>query len=200
MQLRRPHQQYGPGSSSSLGHGKELWPQSAALLLGPWWDLPSTTMPAPTPLAKLAAKTTRYPAPAPSRASEAASRSASFTARTSRPSDLAQVALHRLADQPRRACTLAQARPRIDGSGDADADSVDAPDLRLRPLDEGGDQLAGRPVVAARRVLAQADVLRAVRRQRDDLDLGATPIHAHEHGPEYGSPRQHTCGVYSWRR
>src|SRR5208283_1979869 len=74
----------GPGNSSGCIQGRTVCPHSPATPLRPFSTRPSTAMPPPQPVPKMTAKTTCWPAPAPSVASETARQLASFAQRTSR--------------------------------------------------------------------------------------------------------------------
>ena len=77
--------------------GSGLWPHSPARPLGPLSTRPCTTMPAPMPVPRMAAKTTSAPAPAPSVASDNARQLASLATRTGCAEQRLQVARQRAA-------------------------------------------------------------------------------------------------------
>ena len=139
--------------------------------------LPSTTTPPPQPVPRITPNTVPWPAPAPSVASDRAKQLASFSTRTSRPSN---ALMSRSNAWPFSAIELAfftSAGGGADHAGDADADRCGDAELRLGVAHQAGDAFE-RGLIAVRRVDPMPQLLAAVGRQHHDLDLGAAEVDA----------------------
>jgi hypothetical protein len=93
----------------------------------------------------------------------------------------AQIGLHRPAEEPGGTRPLGQARARLQGARNADADAALAAGLGLHPRDEVGDGAQAALIIMAWRLGAEARDLLARGRQRDAFYLGAAPIDSDEH-------------------
>ena len=140
-------------------------------------------MPPPTPVPRITPNTRRWPAPAPSLASESAKQLASFSTRTSRPSARVEVVAERPAVQLGRVGVLDQAGGRRDRARRADADAGRARRARLRSPRRARARRRRLRVVVRRRGDAAARQLAAGVVDRDRLDLGAAEVDADaDHG------------------
>jgi hypothetical protein len=90
----------------------------------------------------------------------------------------AEVAMERVADQLGRVGVLHEARGGRDRAGDAYADARVRAERGLGLAHQPGDRLQDRGVGAARRRAAAPEELRAVRPDRDRLDLRAAKVDA----------------------
>ena len=175
MQPVRPQPQVSGGPSSGRVPGRGLWPHSPAVALAPVSALPSTTMPPPTPVPRIAPNTTRAPAAAPSTASDRARQLASLATATGTRSASLQVPLQRTAFEPGQVGHADRHAVGADQPRHADADRADGAAAVLQRLHQLG-QRRQRPGIVAGHVAAQARHLAAARIQRDRRDLAAADV------------------------
>ena len=158
-----------------------LWPHSPAMPLGPAWTPPAKETPPPHPVPRMTAKTTFFPAAAPSVASETARQLASLATRTSRSERLREVDLERGAVKPDGVRVLDQAGSVGDGSGDAGSDCCAFACFGLDLTNQPGHGLDGVVVVVARRVDPVFGYLDPVGVKGYCFNFGATEIYTNPH-------------------
>ena len=181
MQPVRPQPQVTGGPSSGRVPGSGLWPHSPAIALAPASGLPSTTMPPPTPVPRIAPNTTRAPAAAPSTASDRARQLASLAIATGTRSASCRSRCNGTAFEPGQVDHADRHAVGADQAGHADADRADGAAAVLQRLAELGQRRQGGGIVA-RHVAAQARHLAAALVQRDRRDLAAADV---ETDPEH---------------
>ena len=177
-----PQKHAAPGRSSSLGHGSGLCPHSPAIALGPSSTRPSTTIPAPTPVPRIAPKTTLASRPAPSVASDSAKQFASLVMRISRSSKRSRSRLigwplRHTEFEPRSSPVAREIEP-----GVPSPTVPVTPSFRSASRDQARQRIERRAIVVARRDNAPAQEFPAVGRKRDDLGLRPAQVDAEPHG------------------